>query len=271
MFKSRFITNLKDSIMYSVRKNTKDHGNTNLHILFFNIVGTAVLTWQFGTDYLVIFCASSIFHLIVEGSLALSGTRKGEVYVYGRRLPQAANVVLRSLVEGPALCVPAFFVADQLSAGRIMVGITGPAMVVGFGALYMGLSDQRDLRRLGPGEEPLFSRRAMTEPVAVMVLTLVNICCLAAMFMMPPPYRMHAFTYVIAYSMLTMLFYLINYNLDVRMIEIYDHERRVFTKPGPVFQSAALAYDSAFEMALLISPAYWVTFYLGFFQYATIP
>ena len=256
--------------MYSVRKNTRGHGNTNLNILFLNLVATAVLTWQFGTDYLVIFCASTILILIIETGLALSGIRKGVVYVYGRKLPRVAELLLRASVEGPSFCVPAFFVADQFLAGRIIVGIVGSTLVVGIGSLYMGLADRRDLRRLRPGEEPLISRRAMTRPWAVMVLALINTGCLTALFLMPAPYREHAFTYLIAFSLLVMLFFIINYNLGVRMVEIYDHERGEYTKPGPIFQAAGLAYDSAYEMALLISPAYWVTFYLGLFQYTTI-
>jgi hypothetical protein len=54
------------------------------------------------------------------------------------------------------------------------------------------------------------------------------------------------------------------------MVEIYDHERGEYTRPSPFFQAAGLAYDSAYEMALMLSPAYWVAFYLGLFQYTTI-
>ena len=256
--------------MYSVRKNTKGHGNTNLHMLLLNILATAVLTWQFGTDYLVIFCSSTILIFFIETGLALSGIRKGVVYVYGRKLPRLADLILRAMVDGPTISLPAFFVADQILAGRIIGGIAGSTLVVGMGALYMGLADRRDLRRLSPGEEPLVSRRAMTRPWAVMLLALINTGCLAAMFLMPEPYRTHAFTFVIAFSLFVMLFYFINYNFGVRMLEIYDYERGVYTKPGPLFQAAGFAYDSAYEMALLISPAYWVSFYLGLFQYPTM-
>ena len=110
----------------------------------------------------------------------------------------------------------------------------------------------------------------MTRPGAVMLLSLLNTICLAALFLMPAPYRTHAFIYLLTYSTLVGIFYLINYNLGVRMVELYDHERKEYTRPGPLFQAAGLAYDSSYEMALLISPAYWVTFYLGFFHYATL-
>lgn len=253
--------------MYSVRKTTKRHGNTNINILFFNIFITAVLIWQFGFDYLFIFCSSSILHLIIETGLALSGLRKSAVYAYGFKLPLAVEVLLRSMVEGPAFCVPAFFVADQLMKGEIAVGITGAVLVVGLASLYMGLADRHNLRILRPGEEPLLTRRAMTRPKPIMFLALINTICLAAMFLIPMPYRMHAFIYIIAYSVLVILFYFINYNLGVRIVEIYDHERKEYTIPGPLFQAAGLTYTSVYEMALLVSPAYWATFYLGLFNY----
>lgn len=253
--------------MYSVRKTTKWHGNTQVHVLLCVLVVTGLLVWQYGKNYLVIFAASSLLHLIIEGGLSLSGIRKGRVYVYGYELPRAADCTLRALVEGPGYCVPAFFVADRVVAGQAGLGIGSAAVLVATVSLYMALADRRDLKRLGPDEEPISSRRAMTRPGAVMLLALVNTVCLAALFLMPEPYRTHAFIYVIAYSSMVMLFYFINYNLGVRMVEIYDHERGEFVRPGPLFQTAGLAYDSGYEMALLISPAYWVTFYLGFFEY----
>ena len=154
--------------------------------------------------------------------------------------------------------------------GNIALGIGFPAVVIGLASLYMGLADRRDVGRLGPEEKPQLSRRAMTRPGAVMLLSLINTGCLTALYLMPDPYRAHGFIYVIAYAMLAILFYIFNYNLGVRMVQLYDAENRTFTTPGPIFQAAGLAYDSSYEMALLISPAYWVTFYLGFFHYATL-
>lgn len=257
--------------MYSVRKTPKGHGTTNVNLWVCVLIITSILIWQYGIDYLIIFCSSSILHLIIEAGLTLSGVRKGKTYyVYGYQLPRAADVFLRSTVEGPSFCVPAFFVADQFMSGNLLVGVTSAIVVVGLLSLYMGLADRQGLRNLAPGEEVLVNRRAMTKPMAVMLLSLINTVCLAALFLMPSPYRAHAFTYVISYSLLVMLFYLINYNLGVRMVEVYDQERKEFIAPGPLFQAAGLAYDSAYEMALLISPAYWVAYYLGLFHFKTI-
>jgi hypothetical protein len=254
--------------MYSVRKYTIQHGNTNLIILLCILVVTTILVWQLGINYLIIFCSSSLIHIIIETGLVLKGIRKGKEYMLlGHKLPRWADLLMRSLVEGPGFCVPAFFVADRLMDGDIGLGIAGPVLLVGAFSLFMGLSDRNQLRRLNPGEEPMVTRRAMTKPLAVMLLALINTGCLTALFLMPAPYRAHAFTYLIAYSTLVMLFYFINYNLGVRMIEIYDHKHEEYIKPGPIYQAAGLTYDSAYEMALLISPAYWATFYLGLFHF----
>lgn len=256
--------------MYSVRKTTKRHGDTQVHVLLCNLVVTGLLARWFGPDYLVIFASSALLHVAIETGLAVTGVRTGEVHAFGRRLPRAVDVTLRAVVEGPAYCVPAFFVADQVASGRPLLGIGATAVVVVVVSAYMALRDRRDLAQLPPGEEPILSRRDMTRPGAVMLLALVNTVCVAALFLIPPPFRAHALTHVAAYSCMAMLFYVINYNLGVRLVETYDHASGTFVRPGPAFQAAGLAYDSGYEMALLISPAYWVPYYLGLFQYASI-
>lgn len=253
--------------MYSVRKTTKKHGSINIHILAVNLLITSFLIYKFGINYLTIFCSSSILHLIIETGLAASGMRKGEVFLYGYRLSKPAELLLRSMVEGPAFCVPAFFVADQYMTGQLTVGITLAIIVVGLASFYMGYSDRRDIRSLNSKEAPLISRREMTRPLAVIFLALINTICLIAIFLIPQPKIAHAVVYILSYSLLVMLFYLINYQLGVRLIERYDHENKTYYKPGTFYQIAGLTYDSAYEMALLVSPAYWVTFYLGLFHF----
>lgn len=256
--------------MFSVRVTTIWHGNTNVHILLVNLAITALLIWQYGIDYLTIFCASALLHLVLELGMAASGIRKGVVYVYGWRLPRLADALLRATVEGPAFCVPAFFIADRMMAGDYLLGILGPVLLIGTASFYLGWADRRDVRRLAPGEEPIYSRRAMTRPGAVMLLSLLNTVCLAALFLMDDPYRLHAFAYLGGYIALVILFYIINYNLGVRMVQLYDAEKQEYTTPGPLFQAAGLTYDSAYEMGVLISPAYWITAYLGLFQFTTL-
>lgn len=254
-------------MMYSVRKNATGHGSTNINIFICVLMITAILTWQYGRNYFVIFIASSLLHLLIETGLFLTGLRKSVVYAYGYKLPRWADICLRAFVDGPAFCVPAFFIADQVIKGNGIVGMTGAALIVGAASLYIAIADCNDIRKLPPGETALSSRRAMTRPAAVMLLSLINTIGIVAILLMPPPYRSHAIIYIAAYSCLVILFYLINYNFGVRLIEIYDEDKKEFTKPGPLFQAAGLTYDSIYEMAFVISPAYWITFYLGLFQY----
>ncbi len=253
--------------MYSVRKTTKWHGNANLHILFVNLIITSLLIWKYDSNYLIIFISSSTLHLIIETGLTLTGIRKGDVYLYGKKLPKVAEIILRSTVEGPGFCVPAFFIADQFIAGNLKLGLLLAVVIVGAASFYLGWRDRRDLKSLGENEPPIISRRAMTKPRAVMLLALINTVCISMVFLIPKPYQTHAFAYILGYALLVMMFYFINYNLGVRYIELYDEKKEIFTKPGPMMQAAGLTYDSAYEMALLVSPAYWITFYLGFFHF----
>lgn len=252
--------------MFSVRKTTLKHGDANLNVLLYILVITSVLIWQFGKNYLVIFCSSALLHMIIETGLSISGIRKGSVFVYGKKLPRAADVILKSLVEGPAFCVPAYFIADQFQLGNTLWAILSAIIVVGIAAFYLGWMDRFHIGKLADTEKPLISRRAMTKPGAVMMLALINSGCIVAFFLMPEPNKTHAFTYLFSYSGLVLLFYFINYNLSVRYIEVYDVETKQYNKPGLGFQIAGFTYDSAYEMALLVSPAYWLTFYLGFFN-----
>ena len=253
-------------MMYSVRKTTVKHGDANLIVLIYILIITSILIHQYGINYLVIFCSSALLHMLIETGLSIFGIRKGSVYIFGNELPRAADVVLKSLVEGPAFCVPAFFVADQFQSENYLFPIVLSVAVVGLAAFYLGWRDKVNIGKLTKEETPLVSRRAMTKPLAVILLALINSGCIAAFFLIPLTHRGHAFTYLFAYSVFVLLFYFINYNLGVRYIEMYESETKKYTKPGIGFQMAGLTYDSAYEMALLVSPAYWLTFYLGFFM-----
>lgn len=256
--------------MFSVRITTRWHGNTQFEMMWVAVLITAVAAWQWGADYLVIFAGSALVHLIIELGLAASGIRKGKVQLYGREVPRLTDSTIRAMLEGPAFCVPAFFVADRVAAGETLQGVVGAGVLVAVASTYMGMADKRHLAQLEPGEEPILSRRAMTRPGAVMLLSLFNTGSLFALFSIPAPYRAHAFTYIAAYGLLVMLFYLINYNLGVRLVELRDEETGAWTRPGPAFQAAALTYDSVYEMGLMVSPAYWGAFYLGLFSYGTL-
>ncbi|MEN9973596.1 MAG: hypothetical protein RIS20_1943 [Bacteroidota bacterium] len=252
--------------MYSVRLTTKAHGVTTFHLFLFILILTAWLIYTFGWNYLVIFCASSFVHGLIETGLFFSGLRKGDMYYREFKLPKFLEISLRSMVEGPAFCVPAFFVADQFEAGNFLLAIFVAFLVVGTASFYLGWFDRKHHLEVKNSTELIISRRAMTRPKSLMLLSLVNSICIIALMFIPNADRIHAFTYVFSYAGFVLLFYFINFNLGVRYIESFNHETKAFEKPGLSMQIAGLIYDSAYEMTLLISPAYWLTYYLGLFS-----
>ena len=63
--------------MYSVRKTTRWHGNTNFAILILNLVVTTALVWQLGSDYLVIF-----FYFDAHPDPRVAGARSSFLGIY---------------------------------------------------------------------------------------------------------------------------------------------------------------------------------------------
>jgi hypothetical protein len=252
--------------MFSVRKTTKFHGNANFIVLIYILLITSILITFYGINYLVIFLSSSLLHLLIETGLTISNIRKGSTYLYGRKLSKPSEIILRSFVEGPAFCVPAFFIADQFIAGNVLPALTSATFIVGIAAFYLAYSDNFQLRKIKTDEDVIISRRAMTKPKSVMLLALINTICISMMFLIPLDSRYHAFAYLLSYSLFVVLFYFINYNMRVRYIELYDPETMSYKKPGVLMQVSGLLYDSAYEMSLLISPAYWIPYYMGGFS-----
>jgi hypothetical protein len=252
--------------MFSVRKTTKFHGNANFIVLIYILLITSILITFYGINYLVIFLSSSLLHLLIETALTISNIRKGSTYLYGRKLSKPSEIILRSFVEGPAFCVPAFFIADQFIAGNVLPALTSATFIVGIAAFYLAYSDNFQLRKIKTDEDVIISRRAMTKPKSVMLLALINTICISMMFLIPLDSRYHAFAYLLSYSLFVVLFYFINYNMRVRYIELYDPETMSYKKPGVLMQVSGLLYDSAYEMSLLISPAYWIPYYMGIFS-----
>lgn len=221
---------------------------------------------MFGLNYLVIFCASSLVHVLIESGLHLSGLRKGNMYYRSFKLPKWMEILLRSMVEGPAFCIPAYFVAEQSSKGNLFLAGLGSLIVVGLASFYLGWFDRKHYLVSKDESELIISRRAMMHPQSVILLAFVNSICLIALLLIPSADRTHAFTYISTCAGFVLLFYFINYNLGVRYIETFRYDLSSFEKPKFSLQMAGLIYDSAYEMTLLISPAYWLTYYLGFFS-----
>lgn len=253
-------------MMYSVRKTTSYHGNSNLYVLIFILLLTTLLVVNFGKNYLTIFLSSGLLHVIIETGLTITGLRKGKTFLFGKKLHRVPEILLRSFVEGPAFCVPAFFVADQFSSGNASIAILASFLIVGGASGYLAHSDRRNIRMLPSKDSLIISRREMTNPKAIMLLALLNTICISIMFFIPTEHTEHASIYIFSYAGFVLLFYFINYNFGVRYIEMSDPVTNEYSKPNLVMQIAGLIYDSAYEMTILISPAYWIPLYLDFFK-----
>ena len=95
--------------MYSTRKITPNHGNHQFTVLIVNIIIVSIFAAKYGSDYLVIYFSSGILLTMLEFILVLRGARKSTVTVYGKQLSPFVDCLLRAFVEGPGLCLPAFF------------------------------------------------------------------------------------------------------------------------------------------------------------------
>lgn len=146
------------------------------------------------------------------------------------------------------------------------MAIIAAAFVVGMASFYLGWFDRKHQREVQDASELVISRRAMSKPRSMILLALLNVLSLYALFAIPTPDRTHVFTYILSYAGFVLLFYFINYNLGVRYIERWNEHTHSFEKPKRLVQFLGLVYDSAYEMTLLISPAYWLSYYFGFFH-----
>ena len=252
--------------MFSVRKTTPMHGNTNLIVLLYILCFTSIAVFYLGRNYLVIFMSSSLLHIIIETGLTISGLRTGTNYLFGIKLSKFAEILLRAFVEGPAFSVPAFYFSDQLTHGNAFFGVSSSVLIVAVPTLFLAYTDYRNIKKTTNPQDIIMSRRAMTQPKAVMALALINTISISMLFYLPSSFRPHAFSYVLGYSLFVLIFYFIHYNFGVRYIELYDPNKKSFLKPGPLMQAAGLAYDSIYEMALFLSIAYWIPLYLGLFK-----
>ncbi len=253
-------------MIFSVRQTTVKHGDANFHILLYIICITSLLIAFFGKNYLIIFLTSSGLHVCIESLLTITGIRKGRTFLFGKQLPRVGEITLRSLVEGPAFCVPAYFMADQFKNGSFATITLLGGIIVGLASLYSALSDNYFVKKHINTDKIITSRRAMSKPKAFFTLLAINSFFLFLIFRLPNVAFEHATMYLVSYACFVLLFYFINYNLGVRYIEMYDSKKDEYSKPGVFYQAVGLFYDSVFEMTLFISPAYLIPYYLGLFN-----
>jgi hypothetical protein len=250
--------------MFSVRLTTTRHTETNLYVLGFILFTVSVLTY-FDVVYSFIFLSSTLFHVIIESGLYLAKIRKGDQFFRARKLPKPLEILIRSGVEGPAFCVPAFYIANHRLSSFLFLHVIGVICIVGAASFFLGWFDRKHAKTVNK-DEIIVSRRAMTKPKGVMLLALINSICILVIMTLPDKQAPHAYVYFASYAGLVLLFYFINYNLGVRYIELYNAAQNSYERPPLAMQISGLIYDSAYEMTLLISPVYWAAYYIGVFS-----
>lgn len=242
--------------MYSVRLTTRHHGKATFYLMLAILVITFTFYHYYGSGILIMYLCSVGWHLIIETALHFTGMRKGTVYLGTYRLPKSLEIIQRSMVEGPAFCVPAYLVSSQWHEPNPWPVIWAILVVI-LGSIYLAKSDYNNLKKSEP-EEKLYMRRAMNNPVGMVLLAFINTGLLFFIFQ-------HSYTwlYLIFYALFVVLFYAIHFPFGVRYIELERENATGFYRPNFGIQALGLLYDSAFEMTLLISPAYLLPYYWG--------
>ena len=201
-------------MIYSVRQTTVKHGDRNFHLLLYILLITSLLIANYGKNYLIIFLSSSVLHFCIESLLTITGIRKGRTFLFGRQLTRVSEISLRSLVEGPAFCVPAYFIADQIKTHSFLPVIILGLVVVGIASFYSALSDYYFVKKYISTDKIITSRRAMSKPRAFLALLLINSFFLYMIVLLPNNDFHHGLIYLMSYACFVLLFYIINYNLD---------------------------------------------------------
>jgi hypothetical protein len=206
---------------------------------------------------------------MLEFGLLITGARKSTVYLFGKQLPKLTDSGIRAFVEGPGMCLPSFFMADQIMQGNVVFGTVASCVFMTIMALYSSIMDRVSLSKLKPDEKPIWSRRKMNREGVVMGVAFIDLVSLSLMFNIPDTVaRHHAFYFALSFFILMQLFFFINYAFGVRMIQRDDPETGKIYTPGPLFVILGFTYDSACEMSLLNMPYYLLPCFLGYFSYA---
>ena len=150
----------------------------------FILIVTTLLIYEYGRNYLAIYLSSGLLHAVIESGLTVSGIRKGETFLFGKKLSKLSEIFLRSFMEGPAFCVPAFFLADQYRMGNLMYASFLTIVVVGGASFLLGWSDKKNIAKVVSENSIIIVRRAMMNPKASMLLALLNTICISMIFLM---------------------------------------------------------------------------------------
>lgn len=250
--------------MYMTRITTAHYGTWLFHLVLANAVVAGALSAIYDTwNYVVIFVVSGVMLSLLEYLMVVKNVRTSRMLVYGRLVSPLSDSFIKGMAEGPSLCVPALFAADQIYAGNYAVGIVVPCVIHFLWSLYWAAAERRALSKLGPGEAPIINRRWMSKPESVFVVGIVNLIVAVSVFFMEPAYQAHVVYFMLAFFVILQIFFVVHSLYGVRRIDRYDPETKVFAPAGRRFSFIGYTYDSIFEMVLLNTPYYLIPYALG--------
>lgn len=251
--------------IYMTRITTADYGTWLLHLVIVNLLMSAALSFIYSTPgYLAICLVSGVLLSLMELGMLRRGMRTSRMLVYGKQVGPAADSFIKGFAEGPGLCVPALFGADQLYAGHYVVGIVVPCAVLLIWSLYWALRERRGLDSLKEGETPIINRRWMNKPEMVFFVGMVNLLVgIWILWGMEPEHRIHIVYFLVMFFLVLQVFFVVHSHYGVRRIDKYTPETATYAPDGRRFSILGYTYDSIFEMAMLNAPYYLIPYSLG--------
>lgn len=251
--------------IYMTRVTTANYGTWLLQLCIINAVMAGVLSALYHTwNYVAIFVSSGVLLSLLEFWMVRRGMRTSRMFVYGKLVSPLTDSFVKGVAEGPSLCVPALFAADQIWAGHYLVGIVVPMAILFVWSLYWAFRERQGLNTLKPGESPIINRRWMNKPEMMFFVGIINmIVGCSILWGMPESERMHAIYFIVMFFVVLQVFFMVHSYYGVRRIDKYDPETKVYAPAGAKFSFLGYTYDSIFEMAMLNTPYYLIPYAFG--------
>ncbi len=250
--------------MYMTRVTSANYGTWLFHLCVVNIAMTAALTLIYHTyNYLWIFLFSGVMLSLLEYVMVKKGARTSRMFVYGKLVSPLTDSFVKGVAEGPSLCVPALYAADQLVQGHYLIGILVPCAILLLWSLYWALAEVRGFKQLKSDEKPIINRRWINKPEPLFVIGIVNLIVAVSVASMNEAARPHAIYFMIMFFVILQVFFIVHAYFGVRRIDRYDPETKVFAPSTRRFTVIGYTFDSIFEMSVLNTPYYLIPYALG--------
>lgn len=250
--------------MYMTRITTSGYGTWLLQLTLANMVVSVLLSIFYKTpNYIAIFISSGVLLSLLEYMMVVKGVRTSRMIVYGKQVGPLADSFIKGGAEGPGLCVPALFAADQIYMGNYFAGIVLPCVYLFLFSGYWALAEMRGLKQLKEGEPPIINRRWMNKPESMFVVGIVNLIVAVCVMRMEPENQRHALFFIVMFFVVLQVFFIVHSLAGIRRIDKYDPATGVYAPESTKYSFIGYTFDSIFEMALLNTPYYLIPYAIG--------